>query len=152
MPDSRALRERVARLPRQPGVYLWKNGAGDVIYVGKAIDLRSRASSYLDPATAKHERLLDDATDIDYIAVATEKDALLLEQTLIKRHRPRYNVRLTDDKQYPYLKLTNEPYPRLLKVHRRDDDGATYFGPFPDGSGAFHVAQSVADLVPLRRC
>lgn len=149
---SDTLKERVGRLPRQPGVYLWKNAAGDVLYVGKAIDLRSRVSSYLDPATPKHERLLEAASDVDFIVVRTEKEALILEQTLIKRHRPRYNVRLTDDKQYPYLKLTREAYPRLLKVHRREDDKATYFGPFPDGAGAFHVAQAVLDLVPLRRC
>lgn len=146
------LAHRVARLPRQPGVYLWKNAAGQVLYVGKAVDLRARVASYLDPATAKHERLLEDAADVDYIAVGTERDALVLEQTLIKRHKPRYNVRLTDDKQYPYLKLTREDYPRLLKVHRKDEDGATYFGPFPDGTGAFHCAQAILDLVPLRRC
>jgi excinuclease ABC subunit C len=150
--SSEALRERVARLPRAPGIYQWKDAAGTVLYVGKAVDLRSRASSYLDPDTAKTSRLMQEAADLDYIAVRTEKEALLLEQTLIKRHRPRFNVRLTDDKQYPYLKLTSEPYPRLLKVHRREDDGATYFGPFPDGSGAFHILQALNDLVPLRRC
>ncbi|MFO1536129.1 MAG: excinuclease ABC subunit UvrC [Thermoplasmatota archaeon] len=152
MAVSDALRERVARLPRAPGIYQWKDAGGVVLYVGKAVDLRSRASSYLDPATAKTGRLMQEAADLDYIAVRTEKEALLLEQTLIKRLRPRFNVRLTDDKQYPYLKLTAEPYPRLLKVHRREDDGATYFGPFPDGSGAFFILQSLNDLVPLRRC
>ncbi len=147
-----SLRERVARLPRLPGVYQWKDAAGAIVYVGKAIDLRDRVASYFDPTTAKGSRLLQDLADIEVIAVRTEKEALLLEQTLIKLHRPRYNVRLADDKQYPYLKLTNEPYPRLLKVHRRDADGATYFGPFPDGTGAFFVAQAILDLVPLRRC
>lgn len=152
MPDLEALRDRVARLPRKPGVYQWKDAAGAILYVGKAVNLRDRVGSYLDPATAKGTRLLQDVADVDYIAVRTEKEALLLEQTLIKLHRPRYNVRLTDDKQYPYLKLTNETYPRLLKVHRREDDGATYFGPFPDGTGAFFVAQAILELVPLRRC
>ncbi|HEX2065975.1 MAG TPA: excinuclease ABC subunit UvrC [Candidatus Thermoplasmatota archaeon] len=149
---SEALREQVALLPRAPGVYQWKDAGGTVLYVGKAVDLRARAGSYLDPATAKTGRLMQEAAALDYIAVRTEKEALLLEQTLIKRLRPRFNVRLTDDKQYPYLKLTSEPYPRLLKVHRREDDGATYFGPFPDGSGAFHILQALNDLVPLRRC
>lgn len=151
MPEE-TLRERVARLPRLPGVYQWKDAAGIVLYVGKAVDLRDRVSSYFDPTTAKGGRLLQDIADIEVIAVRTEKEALLLEQTLIKLHRPRYNVRLADDKQYPYLKLTNEPYPRLLKVHRRDNDRATYFGPFPDGTGAFFVAQAILELVPLRRC
>lgn len=146
------MRERVARLPRLPGVYQWKDAGGTVLYVGKAIDLRDRVSSYFDPTTPKGGRLLQDIADIEVLAVRTEKEALLLEQTLIKLHRPRYNVRLADDKQYPYLKLTNEPYPRLLKVHRRDNDRATYFGPFPDGTGAFFVAQAILDLVPLRRC
>lgn len=146
------LKERVARLPRAPGVYQWKDANGAILYVGKAVDLRSRVGSYLDPATDKGSALLDEVADVDYIAVRTEKEALLLEQTLIKLHRPRYNVRLTDDKQYPYLKLTNEPYPRLLKVHRREGDGATYFGPFPDGTGAWHVLQAINELVPLRRC
>jgi excinuclease ABC subunit C len=151
-PDAPSLSERVARLPRSPGVYQWKDAAGAILYVGKAVDLRSRVGSYLDPATAKGSALLGEAVDVDYIAVRTEKEALLLEQTLIKLHRPRFNVRLTDDKQYPYLKLTNEPYPRLLKVHRREGDGATYFGPFPDGTGAWFVLQSINELVPLRRC
>ena len=147
-----ALRERVSRLPRSPGVYQWKDGHGAILYVGKANDLRDRVSTYLDPATEKGSALLAEVEDLDYIAVRTGKEALLLEQTLIKLHRPRFNVRLTDDKQYPYLKLTNEPYPRLLKVHRREGDGATYFGPFPDGTGAWFVLQSINDLVPLRRC
>ena len=146
------LREKVARLPRSPGVYQWKDGAGAILYVGKANDLRDRVGTYLDPATAKGSALLAEAADVEFIAVRNSKEALLLEQTLIKLHRPRYNVRLTDDKQYPYLKLTNEPYPRLLKVHRREDDGARYFGPFPDGTGAWHVLQSINELVPLRRC
>ncbi|MEK6976644.1 MAG: excinuclease ABC subunit UvrC, partial [Candidatus Thermoplasmatota archaeon] len=151
-PSLDPLRERVARLPRLPGVYQWKDSAGAILYVGKANDLRDRVSTYLDPTTAKGDRLLQDLADVEVIAVRTAKEALLLEQTLIKLHRPRYNVRLTDDKQYPYLKLTNEDYPRLLKVHRRDNDGATYFGPFPDGTGAFFVAQAILELVPLRRC
>ncbi|HUR62201.1 MAG TPA: excinuclease ABC subunit UvrC [Candidatus Thermoplasmatota archaeon] len=152
MAVTEALRERVARLPRAPGIYQWKDAGGTVLYIGKAVDLRSRVTSYFDPDRAKTSRLMQEAVDLDYIAVRTEKEALLLEQTLIKRHRPRFNVRLTDDKQYPYLKLTREPYPRLLKVHRREDDGSTYFGPFPDGSGAFHIMQALNDLVPLRRC
>ncbi len=152
MADLGALRERVARLPRTPGIYQWKDGNGAILYVGKAIDLRDRVSSYFDPATEKGSVLLSEVADLDYIAVRTGKEALLLEQTLIKLHRPRFNVRLTDDKQYPYLKLTNEPYPRLLKVHRREADGATYFGPFPDGTGAWFVLQSINELVPLRRC
>lgn len=149
--DALSLRERVARLPRQPGVYLWKDGEDNILYVGKAKDLRGRATQYVVDGAHKPEMMVH-AMDIDYIAVATNKEALLLEQTLIKRHKPRYNVLLADDKQYPYIKLTNDPYPRLVKTHRRLDDGATYFGPFPDGYGAYHVMQILNDLFPLRRC
>ncbi len=145
------LRQRVAHLPRKPGVYLWKDQTGQVLYVGKAIDLRARTSQYLQDGAHKPD-MMPYVADLDYIAVATNKEALILEQTLIKRHKPRYNVRLTDDKQYPYIKLTKDAYPRLIKTHRRLDDGATYFGPFPDGYGAFHVMQVLNDLFPLRRC
>lgn len=145
------LRDRVAELPKLPGVYLWKDADGTVLYVGKAKDLRSRTRQYVLDGAHKPE-MMAHVRGLDYIAVTTNKEALLLEQTLIKRHRPRHNVRLTDDKQYPYLKLSNDRYPRLMKVHQRRNDGATYFGPFPDGYGAFHVLQALNDLFPLRRC
>lgn len=149
----RRLRDQARRLPRVPGVYQWKDEAGSVLYVGKAVDLRSRVTSYLSGGqSAKNTEMLRSAHDVDFIAVRNNKEALLLEQTLIKRLKPRYNVRLTDDKQYPYIKLTNDAYPRLMKVHRYTDDGATYFGPFPDGYGAYHVMQVLNDLFPLRRC
>ncbi len=145
------LRARVQRLPKQPGVYLWKDAAGTVLYVGKAKDLRNRAMQYVLDGAHKPE-MMEHAHDVDFIAVTTNKEALVLEQTLIKKHKPRYNVRLTDDKQYPFIKLTKDAYPRLIKTHRRLDDGATYFGPFPDGYGAYHVMQVLNDLFPLRRC
>ncbi len=149
----RRLRDQARRLPRVPGVYQWKDEAGTVLYVGKAVDLRSRVTSYLRGAQSpKNTEMLRGAHQVDFIAVRNNKEALLLEQTLIKRLKPRYNVRLTDDKQYPYIKLTKDPYPRLMKVHRYTDDGATYFGPFPDGYGAYHVMQVLNDLFPLRRC
>ncbi len=146
-----SLRDRVARLPRSPGVYQWLAEDGGVLYVGKAKDLRARTMQYIVDGSHKPE-MMEHAKDISFIAVGTNKEALLLEQTLIKRHKPRYNVRLTDDKHYPYLKLTHGAWPRLLKTHRRLDDGATYFGPFPDGYGAYHVMQVLNDLFPLRRC
>ncbi len=147
------LRQAVGRLPKSPGIYQWKDSAGHVLYVGKAKDLRARARSYLNgPQSEKNRQMLEQAADIDYIAVATNKEALVLEQTLIKRLKPRYNIRLTDDKSYPYIKLTKPPYPRLVKVHGYRPDGGTWFGPFPDGYGAFHVMQALNDLFPLRRC
>ncbi len=151
--DRSALRQRIARLPRSPGVYRWLGPGGEVLYVGKANDLRARVRSYLSGDIGeKNLAMVDSAVDVDFIAVRTQKEALLLEQTLIKRHKPRYNVRLTDGKQYPYIKLTGDRYPRLLKTHRYVDDGGTYFGPFPDGYGAFHVMQVLNEIFPLRRC
>jgi excinuclease ABC subunit C len=155
MDDARLarIRAKVHRFPRAPGVYEWKDRDGRTLYVGKAQDLRARVGSYVTGAqAAKTGEMLRAADDVEYIAVRNNKEALLLEQTLIKRHHPRYNVRLTDGKQYPYLMLTAPPYPRLMKVHRMLDDGGTYFGPFPDGYGAFHVMQVLNDLFPLRRC
>lgn len=147
------LRRAVEAMPRGPGVYLWKDGDGQVLYVGKAADLRARTRQYVAEPSVKGGRLMAEARDLEFIAVRTEKEALVLEQTLIKRHKPRHNVRLTDDKQYPYLWLTPGPYPRLLKMHgRRARAGGTWFGPFPDGYGAFHVLQTLNDILPLRRC
>lgn len=140
-------------MPRKPGVYQWQSHEGETLYVGKAIDLRSRTSSYLSgEQSAKNQQMLEHAWDLDFIAVTNEKEALLLEQTLIKRLRPRYNVRLTDGRNYPYIKLTGGAYPRLIKVHQYTDDGGTYFGPFPDGYGAYHVMNALHDIFPLRRC
>lgn len=152
----RALREQVGHLPKEPGVYQWRSKAagGEILYVGKAVDLRARARSYLSGSdrSPKTLALMEEAAGIDYIAVANQKEALLLEQTLIKRHKPRFNVRLKDDRSYPYLKLTAGPWPRLIKTHTYRSDGGTYFGPFPDGYGAFHLMRLLNDLVPLRRC
>ena len=147
-----SLRQAVATLPRSPGVYLWKDADGEVLYVGKATDLRSRTRSYVQDPSVKGGKLMERARSLDFIAVTNNKEALVLEQTLIKRHRPPYNVRLTDDKQYPYLWLTPGPYPRLLKVHGQTSQQGTWFGPFPDGYGAYHVLHALNDLLPLRRC
>lgn len=134
-------------------MYQWKSHEGETLYVGKAIDLRSRTNSYLTgEQSAKNQQMLELAWSLDYIAVGNEKEALLLEQTLIKRLKPRYNVRLTDGRSYPYIKLTGGSYPRLMKVHEYKDDGSTYFGPFPDGYGAYHVMNALHDIFPLRRC
>lgn len=147
------LKAAVRRLPKRPGVYQWKASDGEVLYVGKAKDLRARTGNYLSgPQSEKNAQMIAQAADLEYIAVENNKEALLLEQTLIKRLKPRYNVRLTDDKSYPYIKLTKGPYPRLMKVHGYREDGGTWFGPFPDGYGAFHVMQALNDLFPLRRC
>src|SRR5271167_2088033 len=127
------LREKVAQLPTEPGVYLYKNAEGTVIYVGKAKSLRSRVRSYFNEdrlAEAKTGSLIAEAHDIQYIQVHNNKEALALENNLIKQYKPRFNILLRDDKTYPYIKLTHEKYPRVYVTRRLRKDGATYFGPY----------------------
>src|SRR5919202_1860580 len=127
------LREKVAQLPTQPGVYLYKDGAGTVLYVGKAKSLRNRVRSYFNEdrlADVKTGTLIAEAVDVDYILVDNEKEALALENNLIKQYKPRFNILLRDDKTYPYIKLTNEKYPRVYVTRRLKKDGSTYFGPY----------------------
>jgi excinuclease ABC subunit C len=127
------LREKVAQLPISPGVYLYKDAGGHIIYVGKAKILRHRVRSYFSEdklADVKTGTLISEARDIDYILVDNEKEALALENNLIKQYKPRFNILLRDDKTYPYVKLTNERYPRVYVTRRLRKDGATYYGPF----------------------
>jgi excinuclease ABC subunit C len=150
------LRDRVAGFPASPGVYLMKNAAGKVIYVGKARSLSARVRSYLQRPEAlepKTAALMSAARSVDYIATDSEVEALVLECTLIKEYRPRYNVRLKDDKRYPYLKLTmGEEFPRLLLVRSVDDDGAEYFGPFTDSRAVRRTLKTLRRVFPLRDC
>ena len=127
------LREKAGQLPLAPGVYLYKDATGKVIYVGKAKSLRLRVRSYFSEdkfGDAKTGGLLAEAADIDYILVDNEKEALALENNLIKQYKPRFNILLRDDKTYPYIKLTREKYPRVYVTRRLRKDGSTYFGPY----------------------
>jgi excinuclease ABC subunit C len=127
------LRDKVAALPFSPGVYLYKDVGGKVIYVGKAKSLRARVRSYFNEdrlADVKTGTLISEARDVDYILVDNEKEALALENNLIKQYKPRFNILLRDDKTYPYIKLTNEKYPRVYVTRRLKKDGATYYGPY----------------------
>src|SRR5438477_5114315 len=127
------LRDKAAQLPLAPGVYLYKDAGGRVIYVGKAKSLRLRVRSYFSDdklADSKTGSLISEARDIDYILVDNEKEALALENNLIKQWKPRFNILLRDDKTYPYIKLTSEKYPRLYVTRRLKKDGSTYFGPY----------------------
>jgi excinuclease ABC subunit C len=128
-----ALREKVVQLPLGPGVYLYKDAAGRVIYVGKAKSLRLRVRSYFSDdklADVKTGTLISEAADVDYILVDNEKEALALENNLIKQYKPRFNILLRDDKTYPYIKLTSEKYPRVYVTRRLRKDGSTYYGPY----------------------
>ncbi|MGA2268384.1 MAG: excinuclease ABC subunit UvrC [Bryobacteraceae bacterium] len=127
------LRDQAGQLPLAPGVYLYKDDGGRVIYVGKAKSLRHRVRSYFSEdklADAKTGTLISEARDIDYILVDNEKEALALENNLIKQYQPRFNILLRDDKTYPYIKLTHEKYPRVYVTRRLRKDGSTYFGPY----------------------
>ena len=140
------LREKVAQLPTQPGVYLYKDGAGTVLYVGKAKNLRSRVRSYFNEdrlAEAKTGSLISEARDIAFIEVDNNKEALALENNLIKQYKPRFNILLRDDKTYPYVKLTNEKHPRVYVTRRVWKDGSTYFGPFFPGNLAHRLVHFI---------
>ncbi len=140
------LREKASQLPTAPGVYLYKDTHGTVLYVGKAKSLRSRVRSYFSDdrlGDAKTGSLLGEARDIDYILVDNEKEALALENNLIKQWKPRFNVLLRDDKTYPYIKLTGEKYPRVYVTRRLRKDGSTYFGPYFPGNLAHRLVHFI---------
>ena len=140
------LREKVAQLPLAPGVYLYKDAAAKVIYVGKAKILRARVRSYFNEdklSDAKTGSLIAEARDINYILVDNEKEALALENNLIKQYKPRFNVLLRDDKTYPYIKLTNERFPRVYVTRRLIRDGSTYFGPYFPGNLAYRLVNFI---------
>src|SRR5947209_9536675 len=140
------LREKVAQLPTQPGVYLYKDGTGNVLYVGKAKNLRSRVRSYFNEdrlAEAKTGTLIAEARDIDYIQVDNNKEALALENNLIKQYKPRFNILLRDDKTYPYVKVTNEKYPRVNVTRRILKDGGSYHGPYFPGNLAHRLVHFI---------
>lgn len=143
-------------MPEDPGVYLFKDRRGKVVYVGKALRLRSRVRSYLqedDRLDPKTRALMAAADAVDYIVTGSELEALVLECTLIKEYRPRYNIRLKDDKRYPYLKLTvSEPFPRLTITRRIADDGAEYFGPYTDSGAVRRTLRLIQKIFPLRLC
>ena len=158
MPEGlvNAFEEKIALLPKSPGVYLLKEKKGGIIYVGKAKDLRSRVKSYCPhyfSSPSKLHSLTSQIADLDYIVTSTEKEALILESTLIKKHRPRYNVILKDDKNYPYLKLTmQEHFPRLLLVRRVKKDHSLYFGPFASAQAVRETMKVIHQNFLLRTC
>ncbi|MFA4934317.1 MAG: excinuclease ABC subunit UvrC [Candidatus Methanoperedens sp.] len=144
--------ENAKKLPASPGVYIMKDRENKVIYVGKAASLRDRVSQYFRAQESpKNRMLVRNIEDIEYIATENEVEALVLESNLIKEHTPRYNVRLRDDKAYPYIRITNEEYPRICIARRRERDGAQYFGPYP-GSKAVREMIKIASGFGVRRC
>ncbi len=140
------LREKAAQLPLLPGVYMYKDQHGEVIYVGKARNLRARVRSYFSDdrlADSKTGTLIADARDIEYILVDNNKEALALENNLIKQWKPRFNILLRDDKTFPYIKLTSEKYPRVYVTRRLIKDGSTYYGPYFPGNLAHRLVHFI---------
>lgn len=148
------LRDKAASLPLTPGVYLMKNADGNIIYVGKSKKLRNRVSSYFTGHnhTAKTARMVSLVRDFDYILCDTEIEALTLENVLIKRHTPRYNIKLKDAKSYPYIKITAEEYPRIYVTRERRSDRGRYFGPYQGTSQAHAACQTVTRIFALPTC
>ena len=150
------LQEKLDALPTKPGVYLMKDARDKVLYVGKAVNLRARVRSYFHASAGqspKTQRLVAGIADIDFIVTASELEALILESNLIKRHKPKYNVRLKDDKRYPYIKVTwQEDFPKVLIVRRMKRDGARYFGPFTAAWAVQQTLHTLRRVFPYLTC
>lgn len=154
--DHSYLIEKVKSLPQRPGVYIMRDAENTIIYVGKAVSLRNRVSNYFGSLTGqapKVRSMVSHIADFEYIVVDTEAEALNLENTLIKQHRPRYNILMRDDKTYPYIKVTtNEKWPRVFIVRRVLEDKARYFGPFAGNGSAARTIKLLDKLFPYRSC
>src|SRR5204862_4814643 len=147
--------EKLAAVPAGPGVYLLKDRQGKVIYVGKAANLRSRVRTYLRGGDERSQVrfLCEKLADFETIVTANDKEALILENNLIKQYRPRYNIRLKDDKSYVSVKLTvRDPWPRVLVTRRIVKDGNRYFGPFASASAVRDTLDTIRKVFPLRTC
>src|SRR5258705_710585 len=148
------LEEKIDQVPDRPGVYLYKDAKAQIVYIGKAASLRSRVRSYFQESRArdpKTDALVGQIRDLEYIVTANELEAMILESTLVKKHRPRYNIILRDDKHYPFLKLTtNEEFPRLVVARRVQKDGPTYLAPFSPATAMRGTVRFVAQIVSLR--
>ena len=150
------IRNQVETLPRKPGVYLMHDANGTVIYVGKAIDLHSRVRSYFQPSSWENDKvraIVSEIADLEFIVTDSELEALILEANLIKRHRPHYNVRLKDDKRYPYIKIAwGDPFPRVLVTRRMEQDGSRYFGPFTSSAAVRQTLDLLRKSFPYLTC
>lgn len=146
--------EKISFLPTTPGVYMYFDASGTVIYVGKAKNLRRRVSSYFNRThdSLRTNLLVRAIADMKYIVVPTEQDALNLENSMIKEYQPRYNVLLKDDKSYPWIVVTKENFPRVFMTRTRIKDGSKYFGPYTDAASARAVLDLIRDIYPLRSC
>lgn len=150
------LQQALKELPDHPGVYIMKNGQGEIIYIGKAVSLKNRVKQYFQKSSThspKVKAMVKNIAEFEYILVDNEMEALILECNLIKKHKPRYNILLKDDKHYPYIKITvNEEYPRVMITRRVLKDGAKYFGPYSDAGAVRETLETLRKLYPVRSC
>ena len=145
---------KIKSLPENPGIYQYLNSQGQIIYVGKAKNLKKRVSSYF---TKNHDNtktsvLVKQIHDLRFVVVSSEFDALILENNLIKEYQPKYNIQLKDDKTFPWICIKNEPFPRIFSTRRIIKDGSQYFGPYPDAKVMYMLLKLIKDLFPLRTC
>jgi excinuclease ABC subunit C len=155
MPKSTHIKEQLASLPEQPGVYRYYDQEGELLYVGKAKSLKNRVSSYfnkLNPGDNKTRRLVAQIHRIEFTIVNTEFDALLLENSLIKKYQPKYNILLKDDKTYPFICVTNEPFPRVITTRHLDRSQGTFYGPYASLRAMYAVLEVIRQLYALRTC
>jgi excinuclease ABC subunit C len=147
---------QLKQLPTSPGVYLMRNAEGTILYVGKALSLRNRVRSYFGATqklTPKLQRLVDQVHDLDFFVTGSEQEALILEYNLVKRHHPHFNVRLKDDKSYPFLKISlNEEWPRIYFTRHMEEDGGRYFGPFTNARSVRQTLKVLKGIFPFRSC
>ncbi|HEY4544052.1 MAG TPA: excinuclease ABC subunit UvrC, partial [Tissierellaceae bacterium] len=150
------IEEKLDKLPVKPGVYIMKNEKEEIIYVGKAISLRNRVRQYFQPGNnqgLKVKNMVKNIDDFEYIIVDNEVEALILEANLIKKHKPKYNILLRDDKQYPYIKVTlNEKFPRVVKTREVKKDKAKYYGPYPSATAVNDFLEIIHNIYPIRTC
>ncbi|WP_242926109.1 excinuclease ABC subunit UvrC [Pontibacter vulgaris] len=154
MAANEKLKERISHLPHKPGIYKFFDD-NHIIYVGKAVDIRKRVSSYFNRSTQHNKKtlkLVSQIRDIEFTIVDTEADAFLLENNLIKQYQPKYNILLKDGKTYPYICIINERFPRVISTRNKINDGSRYFGPYPTGTAMYVVLDLIRTLYPLRTC
>ncbi|MBJ6745376.1 excinuclease ABC subunit UvrC [Streptococcus sp. 121] len=151
--STELIENKLALVPTSPGCYLHKNQQGTIIYVGKAKNLRNRVRSYFRGShDTKTEALISEIADFEFIVTESNIEALLLEINLIKENRPKYNIMLKDDKSYPFIKITNDYYPRLITTRQVKKDGAMYFGPYPDVGAANEIKKLLDRIFPFKKC
>ena len=148
--------EELKKLPEKPGVYIMKNKDGEIIYIGKAVVLKNRVRQYFNSYSnqnAKVQAMISQIHEFEYIVTDTEIEALILECNLIKKHKPKFNIMLKDDKNYPFIKITmKEEFPRVVITRKIEKDGAKYFGPFTSAVAVKETVDIIKKLFPIKSC